>query len=91
MDIESGGDSYPYAVGLRRIQITGKKLEASIVYPIDKTPDVYFDAKWLDRPETTMNYLNEVIGAKVSMSWPRFLLRSFTNISIPAQMNGQLA
>ena len=34
--MESAGDSSPYHVGIRRVKLTDKELEASIFYPVDK-------------------------------------------------------
>jgi len=40
----------PFAVGVRHIKITDKKLEASIFYPIDKEK-ARNDAYWFQNPE----------------------------------------
>ena len=60
--LDSAGKHYPYAVGVRHLYLTDKRLEASVYYPIDKSSEHQFTALWYENPERTMKAMKEVFG-----------------------------
>ena len=74
----------PFSVGVRHMKATEKQLETSVFYPIDHK-DRGEDAYWFRDPERTMDAMIAVFGPLFGLPWiPRFVLRSYTTIKIPA-------
>jgi len=89
IDSHSDGKS-PFAVGIRHLKVTGKKLEASVFYPIDKET-ARNDGYWFRNPEKTMDAMVKVFGPMFNIPWlPRFILRSYTSIRFPITENADI-
>lgn len=90
--LDSTGKHYPYAVGVRHLHLTDKKLEASVYYPIDKSSDHPYTALWYENPTRTMKAMKEVFGPMFQLKWmPEFILRTFTRIVVPATTNATIS
>lgn len=88
-------DNSPYAVGLHTTKLTNKQLEASIFYPVDKASvaDKPFTALWYPDAERTIRSFSKSMAAMFSLPVPipDFLLRSYTNVKIPAYVDADLS
>ena len=83
--IKSATDKSLYSVGTRYIQITDKRLEAQVYYPMDRVaPQEEYTAQWFRDPERTINAMKNVFGPMFEIPYiPDFLLRTYTRIKVP--------
>ena len=88
-------ENSPYAVGLRTTKLTDKKLEASVFYPVDKASvaDKPFTALWYSDTDRTMKSFSKSLAAMFGLPipFPDFLLRSYTNVKIPAYADADIS
>jgi len=88
-------DQSPYAVGTRDTKLTDKQLEATVFYPVDKASvaDKPYTALWYSNADRTIESFSKSIASMVDlpMPIPNFLLRSYTNVKIPAYVNAELS
>ena len=70
----------PYHVGVKKVRVTDKQIQASVYYPIDKTnKKVEFNSVWLENPNRTVKMMKYVFGESRGVSWiPDFILRTMT-------------
>lgn len=93
--VESPGPNTPYEVGIRHIRIGEKQLEATVMYPMDEA-DVKgksYTAKWYEDSVRMMKSYKRTLCNMQTITLPfvpEFLLRAFTNIMLPAYLNGDL-
>jgi hypothetical protein len=81
----------PYKVGMRRIHITDKQIEASIFYPIDKSTKSNCTL-WFPNATKTIQGMKRVFGHMFGIPYfPDFILRPYTKVKIPVIENGDIS
>ena len=74
----------PYKVGVRRIKITEKQLEAAVFYPVDQSTTGERDL-WWQNPEKTIKGMQDVFAPMFGIPFfPDFLLRPNTIVKTHA-------
>ena len=74
----------PYKVGIRRIKITDKRLEAAVFYPIDQT-ETGDRALWFNDAAKTIASMKAVFGPMFGVPYfPDFILRPYTLVKMHA-------
>ena len=72
-------------VGIRRIKITDKGLEAAVFYPMDESENSQERALWFADAKRTISSMKRVFGPMFGVPYfPDFILRPYTRVKTHA-------